>query len=342
MTTRGTVFVAIVFTCVLGVGLYLRHALDTAARGTAETSLLSVLPSLDPAMLDAPHVIFARQAARPDRGEETVGIASLSDPTKYGFIGTLRCVRVHMSQGRGVCLERRGRFPVRYFAKMFDASFVVVGELELAGAPSRVQVSPSGRLAAVTVFVTGHAYSDGAFSTQTSIIDLDRRTWRVEDMETLDVRRNGQPFRSADFNFWGVTFMEDGRTFLATLGSGDRTYLVRGDLEARTMEVVADDVECPSLSPDNRRIAFKHRITNAFGPAGWQIWVMDLTTGERHALMETRNVDDQAQWLDDDTVLYAIADDKSASSDTWAIPADGKAPPHLFLPSSLSAAVVRP
>src|SRR5262245_64318909 len=61
------------------------------------------------------------------------------------------------------------------------------------------------KLAGTTVFVSGHAYSDGSFSTRTSIIDLQAGKWLVEDLETFLVRRKGQQIHSPDFNFWGVT-----------------------------------------------------------------------------------------------------------------------------------------
>jgi hypothetical protein len=69
--------------------------------------------------------------------------------------------------------------------------------------------------------------------------------------------------------------------------------------------------------------------------------VLDLETRARHPLAETRNVDDQVQWLDDDDVLYSLPGAKPALMDTWVVPADGSGTPRLFLPSSYSAAVVR-
>ena len=78
-----------------------------------------------------------------------------------------------------------------YRAVLFDDHFNPRGELPLAGVPSRVQVAPDGKLAGTTVFVSGHAYSDGSFSTRTSIIDLESGRWLVEDLETFTVRRKG-------------------------------------------------------------------------------------------------------------------------------------------------------
>jgi hypothetical protein len=65
--------------------------------------------------------------------------------------------------------------------------------------------------------------------------------WLVEDLETFTVRRRGRPLRAADFNFWGVTFTPDARTFYATLGTGGETLLVTGDVDARTVEVIEDN-----------------------------------------------------------------------------------------------------
>ena len=230
-----------------------------------------------------------------------------------------------------------------YRAVLFDDHFNPRGELPLAGVPSRVQVAPDGKLAGTTVFVSGHAYSDGSFSTRTSIIDLESGRWLVEDLETFTVRRKGAQIQSPDFNFWGVTFARDGRTFYATLGTGGETLLVKGDVGARTMDVLEESVECPSLSPSGRRVAFKQRSGGVTGPVTWRLWVLDLETGTRHPLAETRNVDDQAEWLDDEHVLYALpgGEGRTAIMDEWITPADGSGEPRLFLPEAYSAGVDR-
>ena len=99
------------------------------------------------------------------------------------------------------------------------------------------------------------------------------------------------------------------------------------------MDVIAESVECPSLSPDGRRVAFKQRSGGVTGPMTWRLWVLDLETGERHPLAETRSVDDQAQWLDERQVLYALpaGADRPTVMDEWVVPADGSGQPRLFL-----------
>ena len=52
-------------------------------------------------------------------------------------------------------------------------------------------------------------------------------------------------------------------------------------------------------------------------------------------LAELRSVDDQAEWLDDDTVLYGL------DGDVWSVPADGTGEPERFLADADSPAVVR-
>jgi hypothetical protein len=52
-------------------------------------------------------------------------------------------------------------------------------------------------------------------------------------------------------------------------------------------------------------------------------------------LAETRPIDDQAEWLDDDHVLYRTGEE------TWMVPADGSGTPKRFLRSADSPAVVR-
>jgi hypothetical protein len=78
-----------------------------------------------------------------------------------------------------------------------------------------------------------------------------------------------------------------------------------------------------------------------------------------HPLAETRDVDDQAAWLNNETVAYALAAGGSASAgstsglsaisaggsidtDTWTVPANGKGHPKVLLKGSWSLVVVDP
>lgn len=336
---RRAVFAGIALLCIGGAAAYVWQARSrapasppAAARPAAEGEVVASDGLL----------VFRVVSAGPDAG--AVAIAPLADPEAARVVPGLRCERVHMAAGHGVCLVADRGFATTYRAVLFDRRFRATGELPLAGAPSRTQVSPDGRLAGTTVFVSGHSYNLGGFSTRTSILDLEAGRFLVEDLESFAVTRDGAPIQSPDFNFWGVTFTADGRSFYATLGTGDETLLVRAELAARRAEVIADAVECPSLSPDGRRIAYKHREGGETSPARWRIYVLDLGTRERRPLAETRNVDDQVQWLDDGHVLYALersGPGRAPGTDEWVVPADGSGAPRLLLRDAYSAAVYR-
>ena len=107
-----------------------------------------------------------------------------------------------------------------------------------------------------------------------------------------------------DFNFWGVSFFNDSNRFVATLGTQGQRLLVEGDIAQRHMRVVGEDVECPSLSRDERHLVFKRQRTVA---TGWQLWAMEMATGKRWPITEDgRDVDDQVEWLDDQHVIYGM------------------------------------
>lgn len=253
----------------------------------------------------------------------------------------LTCHRVHFAAGHGSCLMVEREFFTTYTAVLFDAGFRPRHRIPLNGIPSRTRVSPDGRHAAITVFVSGHSYADSLFSTETSIVDTDTGELIVANMEELPVVRDGQPFYSLDFNFWGVTFAADGDRFFATLGTGGVMYLVEGSLADRAIRVVAEGIECPALSPDETRIAFKKRMSGG-GKPHWRPHVLDLKTLKETALAETRSVDDQVEWLDDEHILYALPEETgSPIADVWMLPADGSGGPEVFLEEASSPTVLR-
>jgi Tol biopolymer transport system component len=160
------------------------------------------------------------------------------------------------------------------------------------------------------------------------------------ELEQFATWWNGARFKAADFNFWGVTFTRDSNVFYASLGTGGKSYMVKGDLGLRKLTVVADNVECPSISPDDRLIAFKRRIATAAD--AWRLHVMDVATMIARQLgSEKRFVDDQVEWLDNGRLLYAIQRPSSAISDVWVAPVDDSAPAKLFLSEAASPIVVR-
>jgi hypothetical protein len=238
----------------------------------------------------------------------------------------LACERVYFAAGRGLCLAT-AETGVSYQATIFDSSLRSLRQFSLAGVPSRARVSSDGRYGAMTVFVNGHAYlGSGGFSTATTIVDM-RTGDQLGNLEGFDVTKDGKPFDSADFNFWGVTFARDSNRFYATLRTNGHYYLVEGNVRQRTMRVLRDGVECPSLSPAGTRIAYKSRIGNE---NRWRLKVLDLATLRAHAVAERRPIDDQVEWLDNHTLIY------SDSFDVYTVPADGSGAPRLVLRNASS------
>ncbi len=241
----------------------------------------------------------------------------------------LSCERSYFAGGWGVCLTaERGVF-TSYKGFLFDESLRARFNIPLQGIPSRTRVSPDGRYAAVTVFVSGDSYAPGTFSTRTEVFRTADGT-RVAELERFSVERDGAPFRAVDFNFWGVTFAKDPGKIYATLATGGNNFLIEGDLPSQHARIIHSAVECPSLSPDNRRVAFKR-----LAKAGWQIYVMELATGTETPLTEQHSVDDQVEWLDDQHLLYGLG------NDVWTMNADGTGTPTIFLRSAYSPAAVR-
>ena len=261
-------------------------------------------------------------------------LVSAATPREGVFVTPLSCERTHMAGGRGACL-RQDAASSRYAMEIFDDTFTVQHRLPLTGVPSRTRVSPDGRWAAATVFEQGHSYAEDGFSTRTTIVDtLAGRVYA--DLEQFDVERDGRRFKAPDFNFWGVTFARDSDTFYATLSSGGVNYLVTGRITTRRARVVHTGVECPSLSPDGTRIAYKHRV----GRDAWQLWLFDLQTRDERALSrETRNLDDQVDWLDDEHVIYQLVG--SGGANVWSIATSGVAAPRLLVEHAFSPSVIR-
>jgi len=99
------------------------------------------------------------------------------------------------------------------------------------------------------------------------------------------------------------------------------------------MKTIHAGVECPSLSPDETRIAYKKRV--GAGRKRWRLYVLDLETMRETPLAESRPVDDQAEWLDGDHVLYGL------DEDILEVPADGSGRPARYAPRGDSPTVVR-
>ncbi|RBY78004.1 hypothetical protein DQ239_09895 [Blastococcus sp. TF02-09] len=343
-TRRTLAFGVVVLLCLTALATYLlvqrsrdAAAAEAAADREAATSRLQVED-----VLEVPHLVVRNTAPGPSFGK--VALIPLDDPTGPRAIVDVACDRISATPSGALCLQQVTGMLTTYRAVFLDEQLREVGAAEVGGVPSRARVSAGGSWGASTVFVSGHAYTDAQFSTETLITDLTTRT-SLGNLETWTTVRDGEEITAVDRNYWGVSFIGDGPGFYATLGTGDRIFLVKGDVGTRTMEVVGTEGGCPSVSPDGRTVVYKEVDPESrnehFVAAG--LAEGDLDGRPAVPLGEGRLVDDQVAWLDDDTVLYAVGRGVSSSVDfdVWSSPVDGGAPT-LLIPDAASPSVVIP
>lgn len=323
MSGRALALTLIAGVCVIAGGAYVAVAALTADGTTSDAQPRVVVDERGAAAVAAGSELLVRAVdydnPRLNGRLYRVGLAPGEAPRQAGG---LACERVHENAaGNGLCLaaKRHG----------FDYEGIVYGpgrrprqRFSIPGVPDRARVSPDGRYAGFTAFLSGHTYSAGvrSFSTHTAIVDM-RVGKPLFSLDELEVTRGGEPLERADANFWGVAFV-DGDRFYATLGSGGSHYLLAGRVSTRRARVIGERIECPSPSPDGRRIAYKRRIGKQ---DRWRLHVLDLDSGRDVALAERRSIDDQPEWLDDASVVYS--DDRHV----YAVPADGSGRPHRLV-----------
>ncbi|MGW4566266.1 TolB family protein [Streptomyces sp. NPDC004561] len=336
MTVRTRILILLSAVAVLAaVGV--ASVLHASARADRRDHTQAGGPTVTPGAVtlrDPGRMVFRNMAWGPHRDEMTSVPAG--DPSGPRTASGVKCLRFYAASGTGVCLQAvHGPVSDTYRALVLDARLRTRAHYDVPGIPSRARVSPTGHFAAWTAFVGGDSYAGTNFSTRTAIVDT-RTGALIPSLEAFRIVRDGQPYRASDANFWGVTFAADDRTFYATLAAGGKTYLVRGDLRARTVTTLHENVECPSLSPDGTRIAYKKRVEGLPKDAPWHLYVLDLRTMRETPLAEPRSVDDQAVWRDGRTLVYALPGDYGA--DLYTVPADGSGAPREIAPAAVSAA----
>ena len=308
--------------------------------GTAvqrDRSARSALSAIAGDAPEGPHLVFLRTQGDAYR---VVSVASLDASSSQVAPAGLECQRVHVAAGSGLCVGLGSLGG----AAILDSHLRPVRELAIEGLASRARVSADGKYGAMTTFVRGHSYSEVGFSTLTLLVDIARQTV-LSDLESFKLIRDGAPYEPVDRNYWGVTFMpHDSDRFYATVGTSATTYLVSGRVSDRTLRVMRENVECPSLSPDGSRLVFKKRFNSGLAGIYWRLFVLDLASVTERPLAETHSVDDQVEWLDATHIIYALPDQGPPTTlqpDLWSLDVDSQAAPVRIRTEAMSPAVVR-
>ena len=302
---------------------------DTAESSVSTTTTVAPFEGIDPSTVG---LIFVNRVPGEDYGK--VGYI---DRNAERHIVDLECVRIDWNVNGGLCLDHGTSVsPGTGYLLAPDLEPTTRFDLSL---PSRTAVSPNGGVMAWTGFTLGHSYlNPGEFATITQLISVERETGRNLEEVWETYLPTGELLSSEDQNYWGVTFIDDER-FYATVGHSGTTDIVEGSLLDPRLEVVFEGVSCPEVSPDGSTVVVKEMQGDAF----FQLVAIDVETGQRRDLGETRSVDDQVEWLDDDRIVYGMPNaengtDAQPAFDIWVLDVSAGSQPQLLVPFADSPA----
>lgn len=333
---RLVALLSVVVLTLAAAGVYAVWSFQEAKSGQEAASAVQVVTA--DALPAEPFLMFRNTA--PGQGYGQAATVKLAAPAGERALTGRSCDRVYATRQLVSCLAANTGMPTSFEAVALGPDLKPAGSWPLGGIPSRTRISPDSSLVATTVFVSGHSYASTGFSTETSVRGMDGTDYgNLEDFALLS---GGTRIKATDRNIWGVTFVPgQPADFYATASSQGNIWLVRGSLDERTLTVVASGVECPSISPDGTRIAFK-KSTSGTLVGHRNAAVLELATGTVTVLGEQRNVDDQIEWLDNSTVVYGMPrDDSGQDSDVWSLATSAGAVPQLLIEHAWSPAVVR-
>lgn len=293
-----------------------------------EEEIDTTIPLIDP---NDTALVFINRVPGDEYGH--VGYVNLAGER---FITPLPCDRIDWNRNGGICLQG-GSIGVSARGLLLDETLRPQGRFGIA-TPSRAAISPDGGAVSWTGFVTGHDYlAAGEFATTTQLIDVERQASAELESDFSTIGADGEQLAVVDENYWGTTYI-DSQTFYATVGFGTETNLVFGDVQTGVLEIVHESASCPEISPDGTTIVAKTQRGQSF-----QLIAINTETGARRDLAETRSVDDQVEWIDNNTIVYGLPNAEGGTVgqpalDIWVLNVNDGSAPRLLLPFADSPA----
>ena len=292
------------------------------------------------------------QATQPSIDPAQIGIAFVdrTPGDNYGTVGyidragarqstELTCERLDLNANGGLCLDGANGIGGGGRGLVLDPSLNPVLRFGI-NLPSRAAASPDGEVVAWTGFSLGHDYlNPGEFATTTQLVEVERGIGVNVETAFTTFAADGEVINDDERNFWGVTFI-DSDQFYATIGVGEETSIVRGSISTSILTVVHENATCPEVSPDGGTIVVKERTEGDF----FQLVAIDVETGERRNLPEARSVEDQVEFLDNNTIIYGLPNTAEGTEaqpawDVWSLDLNGGAP-QLIIPFADSPAAI--
>ena len=283
-----------------------------------------------------PFVIY--RALEPKSAYGRLAILALT-PGASPQITSLACSRLHYAGGRGLCAVQEqsvGSGTTTNVAYVFDRSATPGRRIALDGIPTRLRVSPNGRVGAITTYAEEESPQGERLVSRTRIVDLlhgnvvaDLSDFRLDQVDTPDI--------TDPVDITGLTFERDADRFFATAVTPTERYLMAGSVRERRLSVIRPGIASEAISPDGTNLIAKRLVRER---GFWQLVVIDLQTWTEHDLPQgPRSVDDQVEWFDDNHVVYHDVDDEGTA--LWLLPVDGSSGPRVLIKDAYSGAVQR-
>ena len=158
---------------VLAVGYTAWVILRSGASAQAQGPLPAAAPGDLAAIQSGPHLLYLNQE---EANMGNVKVVSLDPEASASAQTSLACGRVHYAGSNGLCLTydpsvSGALAQPQIFVTLFGPDFQPRQQSTIEGVLSRARVSPDGKYAAYTVFITGHSYEDANMSTATVLLD---------------------------------------------------------------------------------------------------------------------------------------------------------------------------